>query len=1254
MLLQFFKKRKAQVKALLLGTLCLVVGATSLPLAPAVAAEKKEVTFRYFTEEQIFQGNASSFIKNTADVDALKRADNFSITTEFKTEIHNGNVQSLFSIGSDVRNQENNYINLYFIGNRANTGKNRLGVEVRRGTDNKHFYYDLPERINDGTWHSVAFTIKNQEEYALYLDGEQVVRRIDKGARFIRGTVDAANYIGFGGTDRFSLRNNPNSLYYFTGSLKNTKLFVEYLNPLEIAEMYVEDAFGAPVYNNYSFDFVREQTPYELEDMPALTEVQNYTLTAHFHTAENKKMSLLSLEGENGKNADFYVDLQENKLGFSVFNGENRFSNEINLPNVLDKSSYHSVSYVVDKAAGSIRYYLDRTLIATQQTSLVQSLADIAPVTTAHVGAKVVGEEITQNFKGGIENLSLHSVALPYNAVKGLHLRTLYVAKEGVLDPNARISTPQKLFFPGMNGSATHRIPSLLTTSSGTIIAAIDRRNQHAADWGDIDTIIRRSKDNGVTWEDEQLVIDLVDNRAGGSQHSSFLIDPVMVQDRSNNRIFLFVDMFPESRGFFSATVGSGYREINGTKYLELYSTTAGDNRVFTVRENGVVYDDQNQPTDYRLPQEASAENGFSTLGDLYQNGIKVGNVYMKNQGPFKIRESSYIWMTYSDNDGETWAKPVDLTPMVKEDWMQFMGVGPGVGIQLQNGRLVIPVYHTNRHKAPSQSTAVIYSDDHGVTWRRSESPNDGRVVGNTTLSAETLSGPGESNVLTEAQLVQLNNGSLRMFMRNRSGYVMMATSRDNGTTWENELTQLTDIRDPYCQLSVIHYGDHQGKETLVLSNPNASDRSNGTLRLAEVNGDEIRWTHSQVVDEGQYAYSSITKLPNGNIGVLYEAQSLDIPFVSMNLDWIKSPVGELPAASPYVTNVATHEEGENLFIYLTFSERVYVTGVPLLQLSLGEQALEAEYVAGTASNELVFRYQKSGEEEGDLKAVGYDKNTGNLLSVKTKEAVFAQNLIKTFSERDQVMKEALARDILALMEEYVALTPELYTDLSQMLWADALQHAETVMENPDATVKEMKKARDLLAHTKNGLVLKEKKVVRLDNTESNALPVHIEGEYSSDLTLKVHDVSNVKAVTDVEVLRGKDFKVYDIYIADKATGNVVPVHRNHKVKIAMDKKVVAVYYLPEKKGQAPERLDFKYDEVNKILEFGTDHFSHYAFVTTDFPNTTIVIPGVSDFSSLVSAAANASVASNVAKDKGAKDLVPNTSAFREVCKLPR
>ncbi len=82
------------------------------------------------------------------------------------------------------------------------------------------------------------------------------------------------------------------------------------------------------------------------------------------------------------------------------------------------------------------------------------------------------------------------------------------------------------------------------------------------------------------------------------------------------------------------------------------------------------------------------------------------------------------IWVTKSTDEGATWSTPIEVTQATGRH-----EIGPGVGIQLRSGRLVVQVYD-----------GIIYSDDHGKSWK------SGGVA------------PGDWN---ETQVVELVDGTL-------------------------------------------------------------------------------------------------------------------------------------------------------------------------------------------------------------------------------------------------------------------------------------------------------------------------------------------------------------------------------------------------------------------------------------------------------------------------------------------------------------
>lgn len=449
------------------------------------------------------------------------------------------------------------------------------------------------------------------------------------------------------------------------------------------------------------------------------------------------------------------------------------------------------------------------------------------------------------------------------------------------------LKTEQTLFKSGLGGAKSYRIPALLSTQKGTLIAAIDKRNQHESDWGNIDTVIRRSEDGGNTWSEIKVILDLPE-QPYGTQHSAFLIDPLMVQDRETGRIFMLVDMFPETKGFLGIkskkSAGTGYQKINGQFYRQLKDKQG--NR-YTVREKGKVYDQHDNLTDYRVVVEGNPDIAFRDLGDLYQGQTRLGNVFLYSQeaqndsAPLFVHLTNYLWLTYSDDDGKTWSNPVDITPQVKEDWMVFFGTGPGNGIQLKNGNLVLPVYYTNLHQR--HSAAVIISSDNGKTWVRSESPNDS-ILRQQGGSKEVRK---KSDELTESQLIELDNGVLKMFSRNLSGNVHISTSYDGGHHWDAEKNLDPILLAPDSQMSVIKYSKRiDGKEYVLFANPHSARiRFNGKVWLGEVQADNsIDWQYATTINEGLYGYNSLAELSNGDIGLLYEAGVYKTQYVRFNL----------------------------------------------------------------------------------------------------------------------------------------------------------------------------------------------------------------------------------------------------------------------------------------------------------------------------------------------------------------------------------
>ncbi len=255
---------------------------------------------------------------------------------------------------------------------------------------------------------------------------------------------------------------------------------------------------------------------------------------------------------------------------------------------------------------------------------------------------------------------------------------------------------------------------------------------------------------------------------------------------------------------------------------------------------------------------------------------------------PIRIR------MCTSMDHGVTWGAPVDLTdqlygagcsnPLTKNWYAAW--VASGAAHQLRNRRIVAAV-GVRQTSANQIDNFMIYSDDAGVTWQPS-----------TGIAEQS----GD-----EAKIVELNNGNLLMSIRN-PGVRRMNTSTDKGLTWGTAYNQ-TDLIEPNCDGDIIRYTstlDGYDKNRLLHTIPsNSSSRKNVSVLISYDEG--ATWTVNKTIYPGASAYSSITVLPDGTLGMFYENgeyETYQMYFVRFSLQWLTNGADVYTAA---VTTAVTN-----------------------------------------------------------------------------------------------------------------------------------------------------------------------------------------------------------------------------------------------------------------------------------------------------------------------------------------------------------
>lgn len=695
------------------------------------------------------------------------------------------------------------------------------------------------------------------------------------------------------------------------------------------------------------------------DQVDQLKAIDEGTIIVRFQYTGSSIMSLFSLSNNQVRDGHFHLYISPSAIG-----SENRYQKagapktnvHVRTQVNVKENAVHTLAMVMDKEEG-YKYFLDGELIKQDEQSPRKFLSTIHSPNSSQLGRTERAAGNQYPFSGNIDFVKIYNEPLSNEVLTTVTGETKAESLENPMPDS--VTEPFSVFYPGFMESNNYRIPALLHSQKGTLIAGIDRRVEHGGDSpNNIDAVIRRSFDQGLTWEEDGIVINDYPDQASN-------IDLSFLQDQTNGRIFSLVDGFPHGAGLMggfgnNAYKGTGFKSVDGQQYLYLKDE---NNNEYTIRENGVVYAESGEPTDYSVDEDRN----------LYVNGEKIDN-YFSQTSPLKPHKTSYLELYYSDDEGETWEGPIDLNDEVKEEWMIFLGTGPGNGIQLTEGpnagRLVFPVYFLNEYNR--QASAVIYSDDNGKTWQRGESPNEGRVVDGKTINERYFT--DYSHEITESQVVEMPNGQLKLFMRNHSGYAQIATSFDGGETWDSEVVTEEALTAPYSQMSAVRYnGQIDGKEAIIFSSASDSNsRVDGTVKVGLIeeagayeNGEpkyEFDWKYSQLVKEGHYGYSSLTNLPNGEIGLFYEGTANTVmDFMKFNLDFMKwdkykpTPKPAIRSLNLAAKKPVPYRPGEKIQLEVEFDDFVILMGEQVITGNIDGKEMPLELVQKIDNSHFIF-----------------------------------------------------------------------------------------------------------------------------------------------------------------------------------------------------------------------------------------------------------------------------------------------------------
>lgn len=299
---------------------------------------------------------------------------------------------------------------------------------------------------------------------------------------------------------------------------------------------------------------------------------------------------------------------------------------------------------------------------------------------------------------------------------------------------------PSFVFKSGEGGYACFRIPSIIQTNGGTLLAFAEGREGNCRDNYDVDIVMKRSADGGESWEPLQLIWEDSTNTCSY---------PVPVVDRESGRIVLFSSW-----------------SLGEDEFESIFRSEGKDTRrifIFYSEDDGKSWTPPKEITrDIKLPE-----------WDYY--GIGTGSGMQIKKGKHKGRMVAAAY--HSRFDGET----IFRSHLVYSDdgglnW-KIGGITPETGTsecevaELSDGSLMLNMT-VRSHRVKARS--IAYSRDGGLTL------DDQQLDYN--LYGPFCQGSFDSFVDKNGETVLLFSNPRHRFARED---MTVQYSKDAGKTWE-------------------------------------------------------------------------------------------------------------------------------------------------------------------------------------------------------------------------------------------------------------------------------------------------------------------------------------------------------------------------------------------------------------------------------------------------------------------------------------
>ncbi|HEY8561630.1 MAG TPA: sialidase family protein [Pyrinomonadaceae bacterium] len=331
----------------------------------------------------------------------------------------------------------------------------------------------------------------------------------------------------------------------------------------------------------------------------------------------------------------------------------------------------------------------------------------------------------------------------------------------------------------------------------------------------------------------------------------------------------------PEKTKLFSESVVWTAGEL-GLETFYVYGLLAANETIFAFSEARIERHDRSPHhiamKTSRDSGETWSENRFVAVsrdGECFCNPTPVFDrgsgklflFYARNRG----NETSEVFLVSSADGGANWTAPRNLTALFDDNYegWTFHLPGPGHGLQMRSGRLILPVWHRRSIEFPAEArsyaVSVVYSDDGGATWEA------GGVI------------PARAAQLNESRIIERRDRRLTINARSgafRQSPRYFSHSFDGGRTW-TKAEKVDSLPEAFATDSGFINFEFEGRDYLLATRPAAvAERKHLTLYLSADNG--RTFPNSVPVYEGFAGYSDASVIDGKTIGVIYGRDLID------------------------------------------------------------------------------------------------------------------------------------------------------------------------------------------------------------------------------------------------------------------------------------------------------------------------------------------------------------------------------------------